>query len=174
MKFTYILTIPFLALGLAGYVQTGYCADNVSSLAGVYSSAHPIKIDGVRVPTNGYIEIDQNGQITAFEQDGEGPASVGSGCYRLATGTATNAGLQERILTPGVSPRGDAVYQTLAGDGDTFGVLVAPGASGDMQWFFHSSRGNNTVTVNGTKNVINSTKQLSYSISGPALASPTP
>lgn len=174
MKSTYILTIQFLALGLAGYVQTGNCADNVSSLAGVYSSAHPIKINDVRVPTNGYIEIDQNGRITAFEQDGEGPTSVGSGCYRLAAGTATNAGLQERILTPGVSPRGDAVYQTLAGDGDTFGILVEPGASGDMQWFFHWARANSTVTINGSKNVVNSTKQLSYSISGPALASPTP
>jgi TonB family protein len=174
MEFRYFSILPFLALGLAGYAQTGNCANNVSSLAGVYSSAHPVTINGVKVPTNGYIEIDQSGQITAFEQDGEGPASVGSGCYRLATGTATNAGLQERILTPGVSPRGDAVYQTLAGDGDTFGILVAPGASGDMQWFFHWSHGNSTVTVNGTKNVVNSTKQLSYSISGPALASPTP
>jgi TonB family protein len=174
MKSRSILIVPFLALGLAGYAQTGDCANSVSSLAGVYSSAHPVTINGVRVPTNGYIEIAQNGQITAFEQDGEGPASVGRGCYRLAAGTATNAGLQERILTPGVSPRGDAVYQTLAGDGDTFGVLVNPSASGDLQWFFHWGHANSTVTVNGSKNVVNSTNQLSYSISGPALASPTP
>ncbi|MDR6491493.1 energy transducer TonB [Paraburkholderia sp. 22099] len=174
MKSRYIPVIPFLALGLAGYAQTGNCADNVSSLAGVYSSAHPITIDGAKVPTNGYIEIDQNGRITAFEQDDEGPASVGSGCYRLAAGTATNAGLQGRILTLGVSPRGDAVYQTLAGDGDTFGILVKPAASGDMQWFFHWGRANSTVTINGSKNVVNSLQQLSYSISGPALTSPTP
>lgn len=174
MKSTYLSILPLLALGLAAYAQTGICADNVSSLAGVYSTAHPVTINGVKVPTNGYIEIDPRGRITAFEQDGEGPTSVGSGCYRLATGTATNAGLQERILTPGVSPRGDAVYQTLAGDGDTFGILVEPGAKGDMQWFFHWGRANSTVTINGKKNVVNSVKQLSYSISGPALASPTP
>jgi TonB family protein len=174
MESRYISVIPFLALVLAGYAQTGSCADNVSSLAGVYSSAHPITIDGVKVPTNGYVEIDRNGQITAFEQDDEGPASAGSGCYRLAAGTATNAGLQGRILTPGVSPRGDSVYQTLAGDGDTFGILVEPGASGEMQWFFHWGRANSTVTINGSKNVVNSVQQSSYSISGPALASPTP
>jgi TonB family protein len=152
----------------------GQCADNVVSLAGVYSSAHPVTIDGVKMTTNGYVEIGLNGQITAFEQDDEGPASVGSGCYRLAAGTATNAGLQGRILTPGVSPRGDAVYQTLAGDSDTFGILVEHAASGGMQWFFHSGRANSTVTINGSKNIVNSVKQSSYSISGPALASPTP
>jgi TonB family protein len=172
MKSRYISIILLLALGLR-YAQMGNCACNVSSLTGVYSSAHRITIDGVKVLTNGYIEIDQNGQITAFEQDNEGPASVGSGCYRLAAGTATNAGLQGRILTPGVSPRGDAVYQTLAGDGDIFGILVEPGPGGDMQWFFHWERANSTVTINGSKNVVNSVDQSSYSINGPALASPT-
>lgn len=173
MKSRYVSIFSFLTLALAGYAQTGNCANNVSSFAGVYSSAHFITMDGVRLPTNGYIEIDENGQITAFEQEGEGPASAGSGCYRLAVGSATNAGLQKRILVPGVSPQGDTVYQTLAGDGDTFGILAEPSANGNMQWFFHSSRGNNTVKINGTKNVVNSTQQLSYSISGPALASPT-
>jgi hypothetical protein len=116
----YISVISFLALGLVGYAPSGNCADNVSSWAGVYSSAHSITIGGVKVPTNGHIEVDQNGRIAAFEQDGEGPASAGSGCYKSATGMATNAGLQGRILTPGVSPRGDVVYQTLAGDSDNF------------------------------------------------------
>ncbi|MFL9874019.1 energy transducer TonB [Paraburkholderia megapolitana] len=174
MKSRYISVISLLALGLAGYVPTGHCASDVSSFAGLYSSAHTVTINGVRTPTNGYIEIDRDGRIAAFEQDGEGPISVGSGCYRPAVGTATNAGLQGRILTPGVSPRGDAVYQTLAGDGDTFGILVEPAASGEMRWFFHSGRGNSTVTINGKKNVVNSENQSSYSISGPALASPTP
>lgn len=170
----YISVISFLALGFAGYARPGNCANNVSSLAGVYSSAHPVTINGVRVTTNGYVEIDQSGRITSFEQDGEGQSSVGRGCYRLAAGTATNAGLQARILTPGVSPSGDAVYQTLAGDGDTFGILVEPATSGQMRWFFHWGSANSTVTINGSKNVVNSSKQSSYSISGPALASPTP
>ncbi|MBC8732185.1 TonB C-terminal domain-containing protein [Paraburkholderia sp. UCT2] len=43
-----------------------------------------------------------------------------------------------------------------------------------MQWFFHWGRANSTVTINGSKNIVNSVKQSSYSISGPALASPTP
>ena len=174
MKSRDISVISLLALGFAGYAPTGNCANDVSSFAGVYSSAHTVTIDGVRTPTNGYIEIDHDGRITAFEQDGEGPTSVGSGCYRLAAGTATNAGLQERILTPGVSPRGDAVYQTIAGDADTFGILVEPAASGGMRWFFHFGGPNSTVTINGKMNVVNSTNQSSYSISGPALSSPTP
>ncbi|WP_167338355.1 hypothetical protein [Paraburkholderia oxyphila] len=171
---SHTVLVSFLALGLAGYVPTGNCANNVSSLAGVYSTAHPLTVDGVKVQTDGFIEIEPNGRITAFERDGEGPASVGNGCYRRASGTATNAGLQGRILTSGISPRGDGVYQTLAGNGDIFGILVEQGTNGGMRWFFHSGRANSTVTINGNKNVVNSTDKSSYSISGPALASPTP
>lgn len=163
----------FLALGLIGCARMGFAKD-ISSLAGVYSSAHPITINGVKVQTNGYIEIDHNGHITAFEQKGEGPASAGSGCYVLAAGSATNAGLQGRILTLGFSPRGDTAFQTRAGDYDTFGILVEPAANGGMQWFFHWGERNSTVTINGNRNVVNSSNQASYSISGPALASPTP
>jgi TonB family protein len=169
----YVRVIFLLALGLAGCAQTGTRADDVSSLAGVYSSAHPVTIDGVKASTNGYVEIDQHGRITALEQENEGPASVGSGCYRLAAGTATNAGLQGRMLARGVSPRGDAVYQTVTANGDTFGILVEPAANGTMRWFFHSGHANSTVTINGTRNVVNSARESSYSISGPALASPT-
>jgi TonB family protein len=174
MKTRYTAFVPVLALGLASYAPVGRCSSDIASLAGVYSSAHPVTIDGVRTLTHGYVEIDRDGRITAFEQDGEGPASVGSGCYRMADGTATNAGLQQRMLTPGVSPRGDTVYQTLAGDNDTFGILVEPGSGGAMQWFFHWGKANSTVTINGNRNVVNSLHGASYSISGPALATPNP
>jgi TonB family protein len=168
-----IRVISFLALGLAGCAQMATQADDVASLAGVYSSAHSVTIDGVKAWTNGYVEIDQRGRITALEQEDEGPSSAGSGCYRLAAGTATNAGLQGRMLKRGVSPRGDAVYQTVTANGDTFGILVEPAANGTMRWFFHSGHANSTVTINGTRNVVNSARESSYSISGPALASPT-
>jgi TonB family protein len=174
MKSTTFLVIPFLALALAGCAQTGSAANDISPLAGVYSTAHPVTVNGVKLQTNGYMEIDRNGLITAFEQDGEGPASVGGGCLKFAAGTATNAGLQERMLAPGVSPRGDAVYQTLTADGDTFGILAKPSPSGNLKWFFHWARANNTVTIDGSRNVVNSGNRSSYSISGPALASPTP
>ncbi|WP_322012152.1 energy transducer TonB [Paraburkholderia sp. J12] len=174
MKIRYTAFVPVLALGLASYAPVGHCSSDIASLAGVYSSAHPVTIDGVRTLTHGYVEIDRDGRITAFEQDGEGPGSIGSGCYRMADGTATNAGLQQRILTPGVSPRGDAVYQTLAGESDTFGILVKPGTNGAMQWFFHWGAANSTVTINGNTNVVSSQQGASYSISGPALATPTP
>jgi TonB family protein len=170
----YLSAIPLLTLWLAGCAHPGDYANSVSSLAGVYSSAHPIEINGVRTLTNGYIEIDRDGRMSAFEQDAEGADSDGGTCFRLAVGTETNAGLQSRILTRGVSPRGDPVYQTRAGDNDTFGILIEPAASGNIQWFFHSGSKNSTVTVNGSRNVVNSTKQSSYSISGPALATPTP
>lgn len=173
MNFRFVPLAPILALGLAGCAHTGF-ANDVSSLAGVYSSAHPVTINGVKLQTNGYVVIDRTGHITAFEQQGEGPASVGSGCYLPATGTATNAGLQGRLLTPGVSPRGDAVYQTLAGDYDTFGILAEQGSDGNVRWFFHSGPRNNTVTINGNRNVVNASNHTSYSISGPALSSPTP
>ena len=61
MESRYVAVISFLALGLAGRAQIGNCADNVASLAGVYSSAHLVTIDGAKVPTSGYIEIEQNG-----------------------------------------------------------------------------------------------------------------
>jgi len=173
MNFRFVSLAVLLALGLVGYAHTGFAKD-VSSLAGVYSSAHPITVNGVKVQTNGYIEIDHTGRITAFEQQGEGPASIGSGCYLLAAGSATNAGLQGRILTLGVSPRGETAYQTLAGDYDTFGILAEPASSGSMRWFFHWGPKNSTVTINGSRNVVNSSNDASYSISGPALASPTP
>jgi hypothetical protein len=174
MRFRLASLTSFLVLWLAACAHVGGYPNDVSSVAGVYSSAHPIAIGGVKVQTNGYIEINQTGQITAFEQEGEGPTSVGSGCYVLADGTATNAGLQGRILTPGVSPLGDTAFQTRAGDYDTFGILVEPGANGDMRWFFHWGKPNSTVTVDGSRNVVNSSNRASYSISGPALASPTP
>jgi TonB family protein len=173
MNSRFVPFASFLALGLAGCAHAAL-ADDVSSLAGVYSSAHPVTVNGVKVQTNGYIEIDGTGRITAFEQEGEGPHSAGSGCYLLAIGTATNAGLQGRSLTIGVSPRGDTVYQTLAGDSDTFGILAEPASNAGMRWFFHSGPRNSTVTINGNSNVVNSTDGASYSISGPALASPTP
>jgi hypothetical protein len=174
MKFRLVSFTSFLALWFAACAHAGDYPKDVSSVAGVYSSAHPVTIDGVKVQTSGYIEIDQAGHITAFEQEGEGPTSVGSGCYVVADGTATNAGLQERILTLGVSPLGDTAFQTRAGDYDTFGILIEPAANGGMRWFFHWGKPNSTVTIDGSRNVVNSSNQASYSISGPALASPTP
>lgn len=176
---------PFRDWAIIGRIETARKLVGIASASvmpsisrplpsGVYSSAHPITINGVKVQTNGYIEIDHAGRITAFEQEGEGSTSIGSGCYLLAAGTATNAGLQGRILTLGVSPRGDTAYQTRAGDYDTFGILVEPAANGGMRWFFHWGGPNSTVTLNGSRNVANSSNRSSYSISGPALASPTP
>ncbi len=173
MKFRFASPSSLLALGLAACAHVGWASD-VSALAGVYSSAHQVTINGVKLLTTGYIEINQTGSITAFEQEGEGPAAVGSGCYLLASGTATNAGLQGRTLMLGESPMGDAVYQTIAGDKDLFGILVEPAANGDMRWFFHWGKPNSTVTVIGSQNVVNASNQASYSINGPALSSPTP
>ncbi|PQV51959.1 hypothetical protein [Paraburkholderia sp. BL21I4N1] len=166
--------ISLLALAVAGCAQTGSAPNSVSSLAGVYSSAHPITFKTGKLLTNGYVEIDHDGRITAFERKGEGPASIGSGCYVLAAGTATNAGLQGRTLTLGVSARGDTVYQTIAGDDDTFGILVKRNATEGMRWFFNWGKQNSTVTINGSHNVISSSNQSTYSITGPALTSPTP
>ena len=173
MEFKFVSSTALLALGLAACARAEQPND-VSSLAGVYSSAHSVTVNGARLQTNGYIEIDRAGHITAFEQGGEGETSAGSGCYVLANGTATNAGLQGRILTRGVSPVGEAAFQTRAGDDDTFGILLEPGANGQLRWFFHAGRPNSTVTVNGYRNVVNAANHASYSISGPALATPTP
>jgi hypothetical protein len=154
--------------------KAGEKADDVSSVAGVYSSAHTITLDGAKFDTSGYVEIDRTGRISAFERQGEGPDSAGSGCYVPASGTATNAGLQGRMLTPGVSPMGAPVFQTLAGDSDVFGILAEPGANGNMRWFFHWGKPNSTATIVGSHNLVNASHQATYSISGPALTSPTP
>ncbi|KQV49625.1 hypothetical protein [Massilia sp. Root335] len=161
-----------LALGTSG--RAAAQANDVSFVAGVYSSAHTITIGGAKVETSGYGDIDRSGRITAFEQQGEGPDAAGSGCYVLARGTATNAGLQGRHLTFGVSPTGAPVFQTLAGDSDIFGILVEPGAHGTMRWFFHWGRPNSTATIEGSHNVVTASNGATYAINGPALASPTP
>jgi hypothetical protein len=163
----------FLALGLTGAAHGFDDPDGVSSLAGIYSSAHTVKVNGLKESTFGYIEIDSDGRITAYEQKGEGPDSIGSGCYMLASGTATNAGLQSRTLTSGTTLQGAAAYVTVAGDNDTFAILAKPGASGYRAWYFHNARNNTTVTVGGTNTLVNSDYQASYSISFPVLAHPT-
>lgn len=162
-----------LTLGLVGSAHAFDDAEGVASLAGIYSSAHYVTVNGIRETTYGYIEIDSSGQVTAYEQTGEGPDSIGSGCYQLASGTATNAGLQSHTLTSGVTLQGDAAYLTTVGDSDTFGILATPSASGGRRWYFHSGRNNKTVTIIGTNNVVNSDYRASYSISFPALAHPT-
>jgi hypothetical protein len=169
-----ILFSLFLGPGLIFHAHAGEMTNDVSSIAGIYSSAHTIKIDGAKIETSGFVEIDRAGRVSAYERQGEGPNSAGSGCYVLASGTATNAGLQGRILTPGVSPMGAPVYQTLAGDSDTFGILVEPNANRGMRWFFHWGKSGSTATIDGSRNVVNAAHQTNYSISGPALASPTP
>jgi len=170
-------SLAFLAflvsLVLGGCAHPGGTVRNVSDLAGTYSSAHPITINGLRVSTNGYLTIDRAGRITAYEQEGEGPSSAGAGCYRLATGVATNAGLQGRVLAPGLTPKGDAIFQTQAGDFDTFGILAEPGGDGTMRWYFHAGVPNSTVLIVGMQNVVNSSNHASYSISGPPLTSPS-
>jgi hypothetical protein len=162
-----------LALGLTGVAHGQDGPDSVSSLAGIYSSAHPVKVNGLTESTFGYVEIDSDGRITAYEQKDEGPDSIGSGCYTLASGTATNAGLQSRTLTLGTTPQGAAAYVTQAGDSDTFGILAAPAANGNRVWYFHSGRTDKSVTVIGAHNVVNADYRASYSISFPALAHPT-
>jgi hypothetical protein len=162
-----------LAFGLAGSAHAFDEPDSVSSLAGIYSSSHPVKVNGLPESTFGYIEIDTEGRITAYEQQGEGPDSIGSGCYVLASGTATNAGLQSRTLTQGMTPQGAAAYVTTAGDNDIFAILATPAASGSRVWYFHNTRTDKSVTINGTHNVVNTNYRASYSISFPALAHPT-
>jgi hypothetical protein len=162
-----------LALGLTGVAHGLDDPDSVSSLAGIYSSAHTVKVNGLKESTFGYIEIDSDGRITAYEQKDEGPDSIGSGCYMLASGTATNAGLQSRTLTLGTTLQGAAAYVTQAGDSDTFAILAAPAASGNRVWYFHNGRNNTTLTINGTNNVVSADYRASYSISFPALAHPT-
>jgi hypothetical protein len=161
------------ALGLTGVAHGLDDPEGVSSLAGIYSSAHTVKVNGLRESTFGYVEIDGDGRITAYEQKDEGPDSIGSGCYTLASGTATNAGLQSRTLTLGTTLQGAPAYVTQAGDNDTFAILVAPAASGNRVWYFHSGRTDKTITISGTNNVVNADYQASYSISFPALAHPT-
>lgn len=167
------LSGAFLAVGLTGVAYGFDDPDSVSSLAGIYSSAHTVKVNGLKESTFGYIEIDSDGRITAYEQKDEGPDSIGSGCYMLASGTATNAGLQSRTLTLGTTLQGVAAYVTQAGDNDTFAILAKPGASGYRVWYFHNARNNTTITVGGTNTVVNSDYRASYSISFPALAHPT-
>lgn len=162
-----------LALGLTGVAHGLDDPDSISSLAGIYSSAHTVKVNSLPDPTFGYIEIDSDGRITAYEQTGEGPDSIGSGCYMLASGTATNAGLQSRTLKLGITLQGAAAYVTQAGDNDTFAILAAPAASGNRVWYFHSGRNDKSITVNGTNNLVNADYRASYSISFPALAHPT-
>ena len=162
-----------LALGLTGVAHGLDDPESVSSLAGIYSSAHTVKINGLPESTFGYIEIDSDGRIAAYEQTDEGPASIGSGCYVLASGTATNAGLQSRTLSSGLTLQGAAAYVTPAGDNDTFAILAAPAASGNRVWYFHSARNDKSITVNGANNVVNADYRASYSISFPALAHPT-
>lgn len=174
MNIKSISVYSFLALAIAGCASTGFHPADVSDLAGVYSSAHLVTVGGVKVLTNGYLEIDRAGHVTAFEQRGEGPTSTGSGCYVLAGGTATNAGLQGRILVPGVSPQGEPAFITRAGDDDSFGILARPAADGQMRWFFHWQKPNSTVTVAGIRNVVNAAGGATYSISWPAVASITP
>ena len=162
-----------LALGLTGVAHGLDDPDSVSSLAGIYSSAHTVKINGLPESTFGYIEIDGDGRITAYEQTDEGPISIGTGCYMLASGTATNAGLQSRTLTLGTTLQGAAAYVTQAGDSDTFAILAAPAANGSKVWYFHNGRNDKSITINGTNNVVNADYRTSYSISFPALAHPT-
>ncbi|MYN44722.1 hypothetical protein GTP23_06490 [Pseudoduganella sp. FT93W] len=172
MKFMSSSTL--LALGMSLGAHAAEEPANVSSIAGIYSSAHTIKTADTTIETMGYVEIDRLGRISAYEFQSEGAGSTGSGCYVLARGTATNAGLQGRMLTPGISPMGDAAFQTIAGDGDLFGILADRSAGKDMRWFFHWGKPNSTVTIVGSHNVVNAAHQASYSISGPALTSPTP
>jgi hypothetical protein len=162
-----------LALGQIGVAHGIDAPDSVSSLAGIYSSSHIVRVNGLPESTFGYIEIDGDGRIAAYEQTDEGPDSIGSGCYMLASGTATNAGLQSRTLTLGTTLQGAAAYMTQAGDNDMFAILAAPAASGNRVWYFHGKRNNNSITVIGTHNVVNADYRASYSISFPALAHPT-
>jgi hypothetical protein len=162
-----------LAIGLTGVAHGFDESGGVASLAGIYSSSHPVKVNGITESTYGYVEIDSEGRITAYEQKDEGPDSIGSGCYVLASGTATNAGLQSRTLTLGTTPQGAAAYVTSAGDNDTFAILATPAPSGNRVWYFHSGRNDKSVTVSGANNVINADYRASYSITFPALAHPT-
>jgi hypothetical protein len=162
-----------LALGLTGAACGQDHPDSVSSLAGIYSSAHTVNVNGLKESTFGYVEIDSDGRITAYEQKDEGPDSIGNGCYMLASGIATNAGLQSRTLTLGTTLQGAAAYVTQAGDNDTFAILATPAVNGYRTWYFHNGRTDSSVTIKGTNNLVNADYQASYSISFPALAHPT-
>ena len=48
-----------LALGLTGVAHGLDDPDSISSLAGIYSSAHTVKVNSLPDPTFGYIEIDK-------------------------------------------------------------------------------------------------------------------
>jgi len=141
-------------------------------VAGLYSSAHPVTLNGSKVEQDGYVDILPNGSIVAYAYTNGGSSALNLGCYRPATYPDANSGLQGRVLSLGKAPSGEEAYLAVIGD-DTFGILVKPDNAGHMRWFFHWGQNNSTVTVDGSKNVVQAAEGRSYSISGPKLTSPT-
>jgi hypothetical protein len=121
------------------------------------------------VEIDGYVYIDPDGLMTAYTLRSRktGPGQ----CLALATGKSANAALAGRILRPGRSPGGEPDYETTVGD-VTFGVFEKRSASGNIAWFVHSAKMNNTANVTGTMDSVTA-GDLSFAITGRPLSSPT-
>jgi hypothetical protein len=166
----FALAALVVELALGGCASAGDMSGGGGpGIAGLYSTAHRVTIDGDMITTAGYLLIAADGKVTVYTHRSATPDSPKRDCYAPAKDTETDGPLQGRFLNPGKAPTGEPDYEVTV-NGVAFGIL-ADGARGEpVRWFVHSYRANNTVNVHGLQDVVNISGQT-YSISGSPLPS---
>ncbi len=152
---------------LAGCALVDDPAGGGPGVAGLYSTRHPVTVDGDTIFTAGYLLIAPDGKMTVYTHQGTQLNGSKRDCYELANGAETDAPLQGGTLAARKAPTGDADYES-ARNGVVFGVLADRAAGEPVRWFVHAYKSNNTVNIRGLQNVVMVTGQA-YAITGAPL-----